>query len=149
MLIIYNMAGDQKSMLVDAPELSELGASIGSRLDEVEALFWLAQVYIRQGRFGEALGCLDQYGAFAESLGHTNEMHGHQWMRILFYLAVGALGKAESWADTLSSQRESLLPNYITNFFVEIARVKIACGKLDEGRAILDDLLATLPYDAV
>ena len=149
MLIIHDMAGDHQSTLVDAPILSELGAAIGSRLDEVEALLWMAQGYIRQGRFGQALNCLDQYGAYAESLGHPNEKHGHQFGRIVFYLAVGALEAAESWADQLSNQRENMLPNYISNFFVEIARVKIARGKLDEGQAILDELLATLPYDAV
>ena len=116
-------------MLVDAPELSELGASIGSRLDEVEALLCLAQVYIRQSSFGQALGYLDQYGAFAESLGHANEMHGHQWVRILFYLAVGAPEEAECWADVLYSERETIPTNPSTLYFVEVACARIAAGK--------------------
>jgi hypothetical protein len=136
MLIIQYMAGDHKSTLVDAPKLSELGASIGSRLDEVEALLWLAYVYIRQGRFGQALGCIDQYGVFAESLGHPNEKHGHQYARILFYLGVGALDKAECWADEVIAQRETIPPNFITTYFVEVARTKITRGKLVEGRAL-------------
>ena len=149
MLIIHSIAGDHRCTLVDAPKLAELGASIGSRLDEVEAIGWLAFAHVRQGRFGQALDCLEQYGAYAESLGHPNEKHGHLYGRIKFYLAVGALGKAERWADMLYTQRETIPPNFITTYFVEIARVKIASGRLDEGRAILDELLAVLPSDAV
>ena len=148
MLIFHSMAGDHKSMLVDAPKLSELGASIGSRLDEIEALLWLAYVYIRQGRFGQALDCIEQYGDYAKTIGHLNEKHGHQYARILFYLAVGALDQAEHWADQIYAERETIPPNFISSYFVEVARTKIARGKLEEGRAILDELLATLPSDA-
>ena len=149
MLLIHSMAGDHKSILVDAPKLSELGATIGSRLDEVEALLWLAYVYIRQGRFGQALDRIERYGVYAESVGHLNEKHSHQYARILFYLAVGALEEAECWADELYSERETIPPNFISSYFVEVAFTKIARGKLDEGRVILDELLTTLPSDAV
>jgi DNA-binding SARP family transcriptional activator/predicted ATPase len=148
MLILHHKAGDHHSILIDAPKLSELGASIGSRLDEVEALAWLGFTYIRQGRFSQALSYLDQYGAYAETRGYPNEKHGHQWGRMKFYLAVGALEEAERWADKLSAERETILPNFIANYFVEVVRVKTALGKLDEGRVILDDLLETLPLDA-
>jgi tetratricopeptide (TPR) repeat protein len=148
MLIFHNFAGDHRRTLVDAPKLAELGASIGSRLDEVESFLWLAFAHIRQGRFNQALDCLDRYGAYAESLGHPNEQHGHQWGRIKLYLAVGALEDAERWAEELFTQRETIPPNFITVYIFEIARVKIAGGKLDEGRAILDELLKNLPLDA-
>jgi tetratricopeptide (TPR) repeat protein len=128
--------------------LAELGASIGSRLDEVEPLLGLAYVHLRQGRFAQALECIEQYGAYADSLGHPNQKHDHQWGRIKFYLAVGALEEAERWADEFYTQRETVPPNFITNYFVEIASVKIARGKLDEGRAILDELLKNLPSNA-
>ncbi|MEN8176661.1 MAG: hypothetical protein ABFS23_12915, partial [Pseudomonadota bacterium] len=149
MLIIHSLAGDHRSTLVDAPQLTELGAAIGSRLDEVESLLWLAAVHARQGRFGQALEYLEQFGAYAESLGHANEKHGHQYGRIRIYLTVGALTESERWADQLYAERENVPPNFITHYFVEIARTKIAGGKLDEGRAILDELLAVLPFDAV
>lgn len=149
MLIFHSMAGDHRSMLVDAPQLTELGAAIGSRLDEVESLLQLAAVHARQGRFGQGLDCIEQYGDYAESLGHANEKHGHQAIRIKFYLGVGALAEAERWADELFAQRETIPPNFITYYLVDIARVKIARGKLDEGRVILDELLNNLPYDAV
>ena len=67
----------------------------------------------------------------------------------MFYRAVGAPEEAERWADELYTERETVPPNFITPYFVEVARTKIALGKLDEGRAILDELLAALPYDAV
>jgi DNA-binding SARP family transcriptional activator len=148
MLIFHYIAGDHRRTLVDAPKLAELGASIGSRLDEVETYLWLAHAHICQGRFGEALDCLDQYGAYADSLGHPNEKHGHQWGRIRLYLTVGELEEANRWADELFTQRETIPPNFITVYFFEIARVKVARGELDEGRAILDELLENLPLDA-
>jgi len=148
MLNFHHQAGDHRSILIDAPKLSELGASIGSRLDEVEALAWLCITCIRRGRFSQALDHLDQYGAYAESLGYPHEKHGHQWGRIKFYLAVGALDKAERWADELFAERETIPPNFIAAYFTEVVRVKIALGKLDESRNILDELLANLPLDA-
>jgi len=143
-----SQAGDHRSILIDAPKLSELGASIGSRLDEVEGLAWLTITHLRQGRFSQALKCIDQYGAYAESLGYPHEKHGHQWGRVKFYLAVGATEKAERWADELLAERDTIPLNFIAAYFTEVVRVKIALGKLDEGRVILDELLANLPLDA-
>jgi DNA-binding SARP family transcriptional activator/predicted ATPase len=147
MLVLHHMAGDHRSILIDAPKAAELGASIGSRLDEIEALAWLGFTYIRQGRFSQALSFLDQYRDYAEALGYPNEKHGHQWGRMKFYLAVGALEEAQYWADELFSQRETIPPNFIANYLVEIVRVKIALGKLDESWVILDELLANLPLN--
>jgi tetratricopeptide (TPR) repeat protein len=128
--------------------LSELGASIGSRLDEVEALAWLCLTCIRKGQFSQALNYLDQYGAYAESLGYPHEKHGHQWGRIKYYLAVGALDEAGRWANELFAERKTIPPTFIAAYFTEVVRVKIALGKLEEGRGILDELLANLPLDA-
>jgi tetratricopeptide (TPR) repeat protein len=149
MLILHALIGDHRSILVDAPKLAELGASIGSRLDEIEPLYWLASVHIRQGRFGQAWENLEQVRVYVEALGRRKEEHDHQYARILFYLGVGALEDAERWADELYANRETIPPNFITPYFVEVARTKIALGKLEEGRAILDELLAALPYDAI
>jgi tetratricopeptide (TPR) repeat protein len=149
MLIIHSLIGDHRSILVDASKLSELGASIGSRLDDVEPLYWLSSVQIRQGRFGQVLENLEQVRIYVETLGHSKEKHDLQYARTLFYLAVGALDEAERWADELYAGRETVPPNFITPYFVQVARTKIALGKLDEGRAILDELLTALPYDAI
>jgi DNA-binding SARP family transcriptional activator/predicted ATPase len=149
MLILHSLIGDHRSTLVDAPKLAELGASIGSRLDEVEPLYWLTSVQIRQGRFGQALENLEQVRIYVEALGHLKEKHDHQYARTLFYLGVGTTEEAECWADELYAARETIPPNFITPYFVAVARTKIALGKLDEGRAILDELLTALPYDAI
>jgi tetratricopeptide (TPR) repeat protein len=134
--------------LIDAPKLIELGTAIGSRLDEVEASAWLSIAHLRQGRFSKALNYLDQYGAYAESLGYPHEKHGHQWGRIKYYLAVGALDESGRWANDLFAERKTIPPNFIAAYFTEVVRVKIALGKLDESRNILDELLADLPLDA-
>jgi DNA-binding SARP family transcriptional activator/predicted ATPase len=149
MLILHSLIGDHRGILVDAPKLSELGASIGSRLDEVEPLYWLTTVQIRQGRFEQALENLEQIRIYVETIGHLKEKHDHQYARTMFYRAVGSPEEAERWADELYAERETVPPNFITPYFVEVARTKIALGKLDEGRAILDELLTALPYDAI
>ncbi len=120
MLNFHYQAGDHRSILIDAPKLSELGVSIGSRLDEVEGLAWLVITYIRQGRFSKALNYLDQYGAYAESLGYPHEKHGHQWGRIKYYLAVGALDEAGRWANDLFAERKTIPPNFIAAYFTEV-----------------------------
>ncbi len=148
-LILHSLVGDNRSILVDAAKLLELGASIGSRLDEVEPLYWLFSVQIRQGRFGQALENLEQVRTYVEALGHPKEQHDFQYAQILFCLAVGALEEAERWADELYAGRETVPPNFITPYFVAVARTKIALGKLEGGRAILDELLAALPTDAI
>ena len=149
MSILHSLIGDHGSMLVDALKLTELGTSIGSRLDEVEPLYWLVSVQIRQGRFGQAWENIEQVRGYVESLGHRKEKHDHQYARTLFYLGVGALEEAECWADELYAERKTIPPNFITPFFVAVARTKIDLGKLEEGREILDELLAALPYDAI
>ena len=104
---------------------------------------------IRQGRFGQALENLEQIRIYAEAIGRPKEKHDHQYGRIMFYLGVGALEEAERWADELYAERETVPPNFITPYFVKVARTKIALGKLEEGRGILDELLAALPSDAI
>jgi hypothetical protein len=147
MLIMHSLAGDHESTLVDAPRLNELGRASGSRLDEFESLLWLAAAHARQGRFRQGLDNLEQFGAYAESLGHTNERLSHQYGRVRFYLAAGALAEAEPWADQLYIERENAPPNFVSHYLAEIARTKIASGRLDEGQVILDELLADLPLD--
>ena len=129
MLIIHNMAGDPKSMLVDAPELSEFGASIGSRLDEVEALLCLAQVYIRQGSLARRWAASISMGLLRNLSDTPTKCMANQWVRILFYLAVGAPDEAECWADVLYSERETIPTNPSTLYFVEVACARIAAGK--------------------
>jgi tetratricopeptide (TPR) repeat protein len=65
-----------------------------------------------------------------------------------FYHCAGTLDQAARWADALYALRESLMPVFLTSFFTTVARVKIACGKLDQARAILDQMLEEFDWDA-
>jgi tetratricopeptide (TPR) repeat protein len=147
-VIVHNAIGDHRRTLAEAPELIRLGASIGSRVDEGQGWSYMALVHARQGRFEQALEYTEKVGELSAAIGHINEEHGHQWVRIGLYLAVGALAEAEHWADRLYAQREIINPLFIEGYLAYAALAKIANGKLDEGRAILDGLLPTLPADA-
>ena len=73
--------------------------------------------------------------------------HIHQWVRINLYLAVGAWAETGRWADSLYVQRETMVPATIHLNLGFVARAWIANGKLDEGQALLDELLSSLPAD--
>jgi tetratricopeptide (TPR) repeat protein len=148
MLLIYDAIGDYRRVLTDAPELAKLSVSIGDRLGEGNALLTTTFAYARQGRFEQALANIEKVRAYIESIDHPNEKHTHQWARIKFYLTVCALQEAERWADELSAQRETIPPNFMPIYLTEAALAKIACGKLDEGQAILDEMLAGLVPNA-
>jgi tetratricopeptide (TPR) repeat protein len=64
------------------------------------------------------------------------------------YLYAGALDQAEGWADRLYALRESMMPVFQTSLLSGIARVKIACGKLDQARAILDQMLEEFNWNS-
>jgi DNA-binding SARP family transcriptional activator len=148
MLRLHFMSGDHNRLLAEAPALRELSVSIGSRQDQADATGLLANAHARQGHFGLALNNLAEMEAIFTAIGHSKDEPVHQWGRLVFYLNVGATQEAECWADRLYAQRQAIMPNFITIYLTEVARAKIACGKLDMGRAILDELLATLPDDA-
>jgi hypothetical protein len=63
-------------------------------------------------------------------------------------LLAGALEEADQWADKLYAQREAMAPVFIETYLTHVAWAKIACGKLDMGQAILDELVVALPADA-
>ena len=147
-LIIHFVAGDLQRMLNDAPELVELSVITGSRHDQFSALTWLAHALSLQGRFKQAQGYMEQSGVLTEAIGYANEAHGYAIGRIRFFLAVGALAEADSWASRLYAQRETIMPTLAHYYLTVVALSKIACGKLDKGQAILDDLLAGLQADA-
>jgi tetratricopeptide (TPR) repeat protein len=134
-------------MLAGASELAALGSSIGSRVDEGQGWTHMALGHARQGRFEQALNYTEQVGALSAAIGHANEEHGHQLVRIELYLAVGALEEAEHWADRLYTQRETIMPVLIHPYLARAALAKVANGKLQEGRAILEEVLSSLPAD--
>jgi tetratricopeptide (TPR) repeat protein len=148
-LLLFRVTGDHRGALAEAPEVSALGASIGSSQDEMEPFLSLVYAHMRQGRFAIALNYLEIFGSYVETVGTLNDRHGLLWVSVQFYLTVGALEKAERWADMLMAEQEAIMPNFTSLYLTSAARTKIARGKLEEGRALLDDLLAQLPQDAV
>jgi tetratricopeptide (TPR) repeat protein len=148
MLLIYYAIGDYRRVLAGAPELENLSASIGDHLNEGTAWLTMTFAHVRQGRFEQALDNLEKIGAHVAGLDQPNERHTNEFVRIKFYLTVGALEEAERWANKLSVGHETIPPNFIPIYLTEAALAKIACGKLEEGRAILDEMLAGLVPDA-
>jgi hypothetical protein len=57
---------------------------------------------------------------------------------VRLYLSAGAMDQAEHCADRLCALPDSHMTVFQAAYFNDIARVKIACGKLGEGQAILD-----------
>lgn len=146
--ILHHAIGDHRGTLAEAQTLVELGAAIGSRVDEGQGWTHMALAYARQGRFGEALACTEKVGALSGSIGHANEEHGHQHVRIELYLAAGAFAEADRWAGSLYAQREHIMPILSHAYLTKAAQAMIVYGKLDEGQAILDEMLPTLHADS-
>jgi tetratricopeptide (TPR) repeat protein len=68
---------------------------------------------------------------------------------LLLHSIAGGYELAELWANRLhDALQESSMPVFETYYYTNIARAKIGAGKLDEGQAILDQLLETLDPDA-
>ncbi|MDX1616771.1 MAG: BTAD domain-containing putative transcriptional regulator [Candidatus Promineifilaceae bacterium] len=147
MAIINQAVGDHRRILAKAPELVELGAAIGSRFDMAQGSIYLAIAHARQGRLGQALAYTEEVRALSAAIGHAMDEHLHQYTRIELYLAVGSWAEADRWADSLYAQRETMVPATIHLSLAYVALAKIAYGKLEEGQAILDELLPSLPAD--
>jgi DNA-binding SARP family transcriptional activator len=148
-VIINYGIGDYRRMLTEAPELVELGASIGSRVDEGQGWTHMALGHARQGRMARALEFTEKVGDLSAAIGHANEENGHQYVRIVLYLAAGALEEAERWADRLYAQRENIMPALAHSYLTQAAQAKIMNGKLDQGQALLDELLTSLPAGTI
>jgi DNA-binding SARP family transcriptional activator/tetratricopeptide (TPR) repeat protein len=148
MLFIHFFAGDHNRMLVDAPQVAKLSASIGSRLNEGNALRWLTLVYARQGHFQQALAYLEQAEVLSEASGHPYSRRADIDSRISISMLAGAPEEAGNWADKLSAQREAIAPVFTALYLTHIAWANIACGHLDMAQAILDEVVRDLPQDA-
>ncbi len=147
MAIINQSIGDHRRILAEAPALVDLSASIDGRFDMAQAATHLASAYARQGHFGQALAHTEKLGALSAVIGHAMDEHTYQWVRTSLYLAVGAWAEAGRWADSLYAQRESMVPATIHLYLTYVALVWIAYGKLEEGQALLDELLSSMQAD--
>jgi tetratricopeptide (TPR) repeat protein len=145
---ILFIAGDHEGVLGAASEALRLSRSIGNRSYQGNALRFSGEIQSIQGQFGQALANLNAAMALSEEVGNPFSKQADYSSLQSLNLYAGALDQAEGWADKLYTLRESVMPVFRTFFLTGIARVKIACGKLDQARAILDQLLEGFDWNA-
>jgi tetratricopeptide (TPR) repeat protein len=109
----------------------------------------MSNVHRLQGLFTEALSDIREAMANIKIGELPLWKQGECYFRMDLYLAAGDMGQAEHFADLMYAQQDRLIPMFQTAFLNSVARVKIACGKLGEGEAILDRALALCSPDNV
>jgi DNA-binding SARP family transcriptional activator/tetratricopeptide (TPR) repeat protein len=144
---ILAIAGDNPGLMVAAHETLRLSLLTGNQGFQGNALRFMGLVHLFRGRFEEALA--DFEAAKTLPFRRSFSEHANYDALLLLYHLAGALDQAEFWADKLyEALRERSFPVFEPYYLTNIARVKIARGKLAEGQAILDGLLETLAPDA-
>jgi tetratricopeptide (TPR) repeat protein len=134
---IFFFTGEYNALLTWAQKALDLSQSIGNVWHQRMALLIIANVHAVQGQFGQALANMEAIMSLGEEI---NDVTGHSYChcRIRIYLLSGELDRAEHWANKLYTFRKDVIPSFRALFLAEIARVKIALGKLPEGEAILE-----------
>jgi class 3 adenylate cyclase/tetratricopeptide (TPR) repeat protein len=139
-LAIHRVAGEYDAALTIAPEALRLSESIGNLMHEMNTLMIYSESHMIQGRFGQALDKLDVAGAMVEQSGHDMLALGYYAGMTPLCLAAGALDQAEQWADKLSEViRGNPIPVFQAVFLASVGRAKIARGKIDEGKSLLEE----------
>jgi DNA-binding SARP family transcriptional activator/tetratricopeptide (TPR) repeat protein len=147
-MILYSVAGDHEKAITVASESLRLIRSTGSRMAQSMALGYTGGVQAIQGQFEQALANIKTAMELSDDAGDPLSKHGaYTWLQAL-YLYAGALDQAEHWADKLYALRENMMPISQTTFLAVIARVKIACGKLEQASAILDQLVEEFNWNS-
>ena len=138
---IFLFTGEYKAGLTWAHKALDLSQSIGNLWHQRMALLNIAHVHLIQGQFAQALANIEAFMTLSKEIDDMVAGYcSYCWIR--FYLFGGMLEQAEHWANKLSTLRQGFIPWFQTFFLAEIARVKIARGKLDEGKAILEQAYA-------
>lgn len=147
-MAIQRVAGEYDGLLAAAHETLTLSEAIDNTLHQSMALLNIGDVHCLQGRFDKALGNIEAAMAIAQAGGDSLSLQGIYSSLILVYLLVGALEQAEQWADTLyAACREIDMPVFQTLFLVNIARAKLARGKLAEGGDVLKQAWSTFSIE--
>ena len=135
------LGGEQKEVLAVASELLRLSRSIGNLIYQINALMVMGRVHGLQGRFGESLSEIKAGVVLGDESGNPLMKQVEYYYLMGLYINAGALDQAENCADELYSLKDSMMPIFQSVFLNEIAGVKIACGKLDEGEALMEQAL--------
>ena len=144
---VLSVTGDYEGLQEAAREVLRLCDVTGNQGYRGAALRFTALVHILQGRFEQALVLLD--AALSLPVHRSFSVHAHYDSMLLLYSLAGAPEQAEQWADKLAAAiQERSMPVFECYYLTNIARAKVARGRLAEGQAILDRALEMLPPDA-
>jgi tetratricopeptide (TPR) repeat protein len=146
---LYLIANEPEEQFAASSELHRLSRLTGNLMDQGNALGMMSDVHRLQGRFGEAFTAIQAAMAIIKLSDFPvyEQSECYFWMDL--YLAAGAMKQAEHWADKLYALEDSLAPMFQSAYLNRIARVKIACRNLHEGKAILDRALELCSPDNV
>jgi hypothetical protein len=135
---LHLIAAEHEQQLATSSELHRLSLMTGNQLFQGNALTMMSDAHRLHGRFAEALIAINAAMAIKKFGEQPLWKQSECYFRMALYLAGGAMDLAEHSADQMYMMQESLIPMFQSAFLNRIARVKIACGKLGEGEAILD-----------
>jgi tetratricopeptide (TPR) repeat protein len=144
---ILMIIGDYEGVLAAAGEVLRLCSLTGNKGFEGTALRFTGLVRLLHGRLEQALASIE--AAMALPNRRSFSEHANYDAMLLLHCLAGSPDQAGLWADKLSAAlRERSMPVFESYFLTNIARAKIAQGKLAEGQGILDRVLAILEPDA-
>jgi hypothetical protein len=143
---LLSIVADYRGLEAAASEVLRLCRLTGNRGYQGAALRFMAVVHALHGRFERALARLD--AALAVPIHRSYSEHANDDALLFLHYLAGALEQAEQWADKLYALvQERPIPVFESYYLTNIARVKVARGKLAEAEAILDGALAKLAPD--
>jgi tetratricopeptide (TPR) repeat protein len=146
---LHLIAAQHEERLAASAELHRLALTTGNQSSQCNALTNMCDVHRLQGRFAEALTAINAAMASFKFRENPLWKQSECYFRMDLYLAAGAMDLAEQFADQMYAMQDHLMPMFKSGFLTSVARVKIACGKLSEGEAILDQALKLCSPDNV
>jgi predicted ATPase len=146
---LYMLADELEEQLATSSELHRLGRSTDNHWSQGNALVMMSNVHCLQGRFAEALSDMREAMVITKVGELPLWKQSECYFRMDLYLAAGDMSQAERFADLMYTQQDQLIPMFQSTFLNSVAQVKIACGKLAEGKAILDRAIALCSPDNV
>jgi tetratricopeptide (TPR) repeat protein len=145
---ILTLTGEYNNLLATAGEVLRLCRLTGNQGYEGTALRFSSLVHSFQGQFEQAQANVEAAVALPNRRSFS-EHANYDALLVLHYLA-GALDQAEHWADKLTEVlQDTPIPLFEIYYLTNIARVKIARGKLAEGQRIVEGLLDKLEPDGL
>jgi DNA-binding SARP family transcriptional activator len=146
---LHLIAAQHEERLAASAELHRLGLTTGNQSSQCNALTNMCDVHRLQGRFAEAFTAINAAMATFKFRENPLWRQSECYFRMDLYLAAGAMDLAEQFANQMYAMQDHLMPMFQSAFLNSVAHVKIACGKLSEGEAILDQALKLCSPDNI